>query len=107
MEIITCDQFKLTEELREEIITKIDQIKRHMSGPALFKVNLHKKGNSHFSVGLTVSYKRERYRSEASGFNFLKVFNESKAKLIRQVRDTHTKKRSKRHQKWSYEEGVA
>lgn len=104
MEIITCDQFKLTDELKEEIYEKIDQIKRYMDGPALFKVNLHKKGNNRFSVGLIVSYKRERFRSESSGYNFLKVFNESKSKLIRQVRDTHTKKRSKRHKKWRHEE---
>ena len=97
MEIITSEDFKLTEAIKAEIHEKVEAIQKHLDKEAVVKVFLSKDSGRQYHVKFSTHVFQQDVVSDAKSDDFHICLNDAKAKILRQITDLKNKKIDKRH----------
>ncbi|MEZ4871446.1 MAG: HPF/RaiA family ribosome-associated protein [Bdellovibrionales bacterium] len=97
MEIITSEDFELTEAIKAEIHEKVEAINSHLNGEATVQVFLSKDSSRLYNVKFLAHVFHQDVVSDAKAEDFHVCLNDAKAKILRQIMDIKNKHIDRRH----------
>lgn len=97
MEIVSGEDFEVTEAIHTEVHERAEQIQKHLKNEALIRFHLSQTAPSQFQVKIEVKYSDKFVVGHAEERDFHKSLNEAKAKVMRQIDDLHGRAKANRH----------
>lgn len=94
---IKAEHIEVTEELREKIVQKLDQVRSHVKQPMGIAVHLRESGGGLCHVTMHTHFLRHELAASGEAHDFFTAVTEAKDALLRQIDKIHDKKIAKRH----------
>ena len=98
MELVTSEDFDLTESIKESIHEKVNKIEEVANEELKVHVSLHKE-HEMFQVKMHALFFSHDLVAETEANDFFQALNETSQKLLRQVKEQKEKALAKRHTK--------
>lgn len=94
---IKAENVEVSEELKEKISQKLDQVREHVAEQFGIAVHLRESGGKLCQVTLHTHFQRRDLAASGEAHDFFTALSEAKDALLRQIDKIHDKKVSKRH----------
>lgn len=94
---IKAENIEVSDELRDKISQKLDQVRTHVKQPIGIAVHLRENGGGICHVTLHTHYLRHDLAATGEAHDFFSAMTEAKDALLRQIDKIHDKKLAKRH----------
>ena len=94
---IKAENVEVSNELKEKISQKLDQVRHHVDQPLGIAVHLKESGGKLCHVTLHTHFAKKDLAASGEAHDFFTALSEAKEALLRQIDKIHDKKLSKRH----------
>lgn len=94
---IKAENIEVSDELREKISQKLDQVRGHIKQPIGIAVHLRENGGNLCHVTLHTHFQRRDLAATGEAHDFFTALTEAKDALLRQIDKIHDKNIAKRH----------
>lgn len=94
---IKAENIEVSDELREKISQKLDQVRHHVNQPLGIHVHLRESGGGLCHVTLHTHFQRRDLAATGEAHDFFSALAEAKEALLRQIDKIHDKNLAKRH----------